>query len=249
VLGAPEIAELAALEVAKTTRGRRNLSSPQQATRLFASTEAAVLAQRALGALSALPEDDDRKRRELKTLLTLIPALVATTGYASQKVGEAGERAVALCETLGDPALLVPALISVWQVQISKGILPKADELAERLRSAADRTGDQFHMHRGPVALGIGGVPGSSRGRLRAPSARAALVPSGIARARTLEFGQDAVSSSGMRLRSRSHSCCASTTPSAPSATRRLGARPESSVQPRLRTADGRAPPPVAARR
>jgi len=199
----PEIAfELALLfEVAKDNSKAAEyfLVAAQQATRLFASTEAAVLAQRALGALSALPEDDDRKRRELKTLLTLIPALVATTGYASQKVGEAGERAVALCETLGDPALLVPALISVWQVQISKGILPKADELAERLRSAADRTGDQFHMHRGPVALGI---TAACRGHLVDACAHlqrgAALVPPGIARARTLEFGQDAVSSSGM---------------------------------------------------
>ena len=216
--------------------GRRYLLvAAQQATRLFASTEAAVLAQRALGTLRALPEDDDRKRRELKTLLTLIPALVATTGYASQKVGEAGERAVALCETLGHPALLVPALISVWQVQFRRAFCQRPTSSPsvcgrQPIEPVTSSTciGDQSHWASQRPA-------GSSRGRLRAPSAR------GRTRASRNRAGAHARVRAGRGVEQRHVAGARAHLHAAPRRRRtrrargaRLGARPEPPIQPRV---------------
>ena len=201
----PEIAsELAMLfDVARDNAKAAEyfLMAAQHAARLFASVEAVALARQALRALENLPDDEERRRRELMTLLTLTRPLIATSGYASAQVEQASDRALALCEQLGGTPLIVPVLTGLWQVHISRGTLPKAHELAERLAAAGRRTGDAFDPHNAHVGLGITAV---CRGDLNAGrehlETALEVLPKDFPKARALAYGQDTVSSAGTWL-------------------------------------------------
>ncbi|OFW47306.1 MAG: hypothetical protein A3J29_16195 [Acidobacteria bacterium RIFCSPLOWO2_12_FULL_67_14b] len=201
----PEIAsELAMLfDVARDSAKAAEyfLMAAQHAARLFASVEAVALARQALRALDHLPDGEDRRRRELMTLLTLTRPLIATSGFASAQVEQASDRALELCGQLGGTPLIVPVLSGLWQVHISRGKLPKARELAERLQAAAERTGDAFDRHNAHVALGITAVCRGDLdvGREHLETALG-LLPSDFAKSRALAYGQDTVSSAGAWL-------------------------------------------------
>jgi len=177
------------------------LMAAQHAARLFASVEAVALARQALRALETLPDGEDRRRRELMTLLALTRPLIATSGFASAQVEHASDRALALCEQLGDTPLVVPVLSGLWQVHISRGTLLKAHELAHHLQAAGDRTGDAFDRHNAHVALGITAV---CRGDLAVGrgylETALDLLPKDFSKSRALAYGQDTVSSAGTWL-------------------------------------------------
>ena len=130
----------------------------QYALSLSAATEAVTLGKQALRALETLPDDEDRRRRELTITLTLARALVASGGYASLQVGQACDRALTLCEQLGATPLLVPALIGLWQVHISRGSLVKARSLAQLMLETGTRADNRLELHNANVALGITAV-------------------------------------------------------------------------------------------
>ena len=87
----------------------------------------------AINLLQKLPDSPERIQRELLLQLAVGPALIAVKGCAAPEVERAYTRARELCERLGDPPELFPALFGLWIVHLVRGELRKAYELAEQL--------------------------------------------------------------------------------------------------------------------
>jgi predicted ATPase len=90
----------------------------------------------ALELLTELPEDIARNRRELELQLAVGPALIAVKGWATSETERAYTRARELCELLGDPPELFPALFGLWAMYLDRGDFVLASELAEQLLRA-----------------------------------------------------------------------------------------------------------------
>ena len=88
------------------------LEAGRAAFRRSAVTEAVVHLPRALGLLTRVPEDDDRRRLELDLQVALGHALIAAKGYGVPGVGEAFARARELA-TAADTALQISMLSGI----------------------------------------------------------------------------------------------------------------------------------------
>ena len=82
------------------------------------------------------------------------PALIAVKGWAAPEVERAFTRARELCERLGDPPELFPALFGLWAVYYLRGELRTAYELAEQLLQRAQSTHDPALLLLAHLALG-----------------------------------------------------------------------------------------------
>src|SRR5207302_287903 len=91
----------------------------------------------AINLLQRLPDGPERVQRELHLQLALGAALIAIKGWAAPEVERAYTRTRELCERLGDPPELFPALLGLWAVYYLRGELRKALELAEQLLQRA----------------------------------------------------------------------------------------------------------------
>jgi predicted ATPase len=96
-----------------------------------------------LDMLVSLPDSKDRDRQELEFQLALGTPLAARQGYGTPPVGSVRDRAIALCEKLGDTQHLLPSLYGQYAYCIASGRIPKALEYAERCQTMATRTGDR----------------------------------------------------------------------------------------------------------
>ena len=105
----------------------------QQALQRSAHADAIGNLTAALDLLRRLPDSAERIQRELLLQLALGPALIALKGWAASEVERAYTRTRELCERLGDPPELFPALLGLLAVYYLRGELPKAYELAEQL--------------------------------------------------------------------------------------------------------------------
>ena len=105
----------------------------QQALQRPAYTDAITSLGAALKLLQRLPDDPKRFQRELLLQLALGPALIAIKGLAALEVERAYTRARELCEILGDPPEVFPALWGLWAVHLVRAELRRASELAEQL--------------------------------------------------------------------------------------------------------------------
>jgi predicted ATPase len=92
--------------------------------------------------LQRLPDSPERIQRELLLQLAVGPALIAVKGYAAPETERAYTRARELCERVGDPPELFPALWGLFNVHLLRGELRTASELAERLLRRAQSTHD-----------------------------------------------------------------------------------------------------------
>ncbi len=83
--------------------------------------------------ISALPEDGERLRLELKLETTLGRALIATRGYTAPETGKAYRRARELCEALGDqtvlPLIIDGQWVSAWVSADHRSALKQAQDL------------------------------------------------------------------------------------------------------------------------
>ncbi|MGZ6253978.1 MAG: ATP-binding protein, partial [Candidatus Binataceae bacterium] len=105
----------------------------QQALQRSAYADAIGGLNAALDLLQRLPDSAERIQRELRLQLALGPALTAVKGWAAPEVERAYTRTRELCERLGDPPELFPALLGLWAVYYLRGELPKAYQLSEQL--------------------------------------------------------------------------------------------------------------------
>jgi tetratricopeptide (TPR) repeat protein len=92
----------------------------ENAARVHAHQEAAVLARRGLALLPRVPDTNDRGRREVALLITLGSQLAHTLGWSSPEVGQIYRRAYSLCPQAGEDtqrAAVMWGLCSVSMVQ------------------------------------------------------------------------------------------------------------------------------------
>ena len=114
----------------------------QQALQRSAYADAISSLSAAIDLLQKLPDSPERIQRELLLQLALGPALIAVKGFAAPEVERAYTRARELCERLGDPPELFPALFGLWIVYLVRGELRRAYELAEQLLRRAQSAHD-----------------------------------------------------------------------------------------------------------
>jgi serine/threonine protein kinase/predicted ATPase len=147
-------AELALLFEAARDHGRAAgcfLEAAENAGRVWAHQEAAVLGRRGLEQLALLPDSPARARQELRLQMILSAALQATQGYASPEAGQACERARALCGQLSEDGVpLFPVLFRLWLSYMVRADLQAARTLAEqclRLARTAQDSGLVLEAH------------------------------------------------------------------------------------------------------
>jgi predicted ATPase len=83
-----------------------------------------------------------------------VQRFIAVKGWAAPEVERAYTRTRELCERLGDPPELFPALLGLWAVYYLRGELPKAYELAELLLRRAHSAQDPTLLLYAHLALG-----------------------------------------------------------------------------------------------
>jgi predicted ATPase len=126
----------------------------QQALQRSAYADAISSLSAAIDLLQKLPESPELIQRELLLQLAVGPALIAVKGYAAPETERAYTRARELCERVGDPPELSPALWGLWVVYLLRGELRKAYELAEQLLRRAQGTHDRALLTYAQTALG-----------------------------------------------------------------------------------------------
>jgi predicted ATPase len=104
--------------------------------------------------LRALPESIRKDRQELELQLAIGTPLAARHGYGSPLVGVARDRAIVLCERLGDTQHLLPSLYGQFVYCLTSGRIPKALEYAARCQSTAARTADRMAQQIAHRAMG-----------------------------------------------------------------------------------------------
>lgn len=137
------------------------LKAGRRAAKRSADEEAVRHLRRGLEMLMTLPDSTQKDRQELDFQLALGTPLAAQHGYGNSLVGAARDRAIALCEKLGDTQHLLPSLYGQYAYCIASGRIPKALEYSERCQSLAARTGEGLarliaHRAMGASLLEIG---------------------------------------------------------------------------------------------
>ena len=140
----------------------------EQAARRCAHEEAAGRFNAALEMLARMPEDGERRRREVDVRLALIGTLAASKGYAAPEVEECTRRALELSKELGDPELHFTALMFAGAFYQARRDLERARETSGLLMELAQRTRDPGMMVHANFASGSAAV---FRGNLRAARA------------------------------------------------------------------------------
>lgn len=102
-----------------------------RALRHSANLEAIDHLNRGLEALAALPDDENRARRELRLLTSLSPALIATKGYTAPETRAVNLRTRQRAKHLGDRSIALGSYYGEWVYHFVGGHLHEAYRLAE----------------------------------------------------------------------------------------------------------------------
>jgi hypothetical protein len=114
----------------------------ENATRIFAYSEAVLLARRGLRVLETLPDTMSRTQAELDLQLKLGMPLLAAKGYGNLEVQAIYERARHLCMCLGESPRLFPALWGLESYYAARLEIPAAAAFAEQLLRLSRDSGD-----------------------------------------------------------------------------------------------------------
>jgi predicted ATPase len=112
----------------------------------FASREAVLYFEQALGALEHLPEGRQKLEQAIAIRIDLGPALIAIGSYLAPEVEENYAQARKLCEQLGETNQLFPVLWTLSRIRNWRGELPAARQLAEQLLSLGRREQDSLRL-------------------------------------------------------------------------------------------------------
>jgi predicted ATPase len=105
-----------------------------------AVTEAVAQLSKGLELLQTRPDSPERPRRELDFRVILGGALLNAKGWAAPEAGAAYERALELCQQLGDRKQVFPVLWGLTVVYVNRAELPAARKVAgEMLRLAEEQ--------------------------------------------------------------------------------------------------------------
>lgn len=119
-----------------------------------ANVEAAAHLRAGRELAARLDDPAERVLRELKLLTLLGPALIATTGFASDEVGEVYDTARELCELMPDNPDLFPVLMGSWVFFLVKGDLENSRRYADQMLQLGKQTGDDNLLVEAHYALG-----------------------------------------------------------------------------------------------
>jgi predicted ATPase len=122
------------------------LQAAQNAALLFANQEVIVLARRGLELVKSLPDAPERDQLELNLEAILVPALINLMGQGANDVERVFARARELCQKVGSPPQLFPALWGSWYFSLVGADFQKARELGEQLLALAQDRQDPAHL-------------------------------------------------------------------------------------------------------
>jgi predicted ATPase len=88
------------------------------------------------------PESSERHRRELDFRVILGGALLNAKGWAASETGAAYERALELCQQLGDTTQVFPVLWGLTVVYVNRAELPAARKVAAEMLRLAEEQDD-----------------------------------------------------------------------------------------------------------
>lgn len=125
----------------------------ERALKGCANREALSHTRRAIEALSALPDDEQRRTSEL-TLRTLEgPALLALKGWAAPELGDCYHRAREICRSLPPTPKFFGVLRGIWTNHMVAARLDEALMIAGELFEIGFKTGDESLLLEGRAAL------------------------------------------------------------------------------------------------
>ncbi len=125
----------------------------ERAAARSAYEEATVYLRRAIQLLATLPASAERDGREAQLQLALGASLIAVRGYSHPETEAAYDRAVNLCDAVGDVVQRASALAGLCNFYIVRGELGRGFALAERILELVRETGEDV-----PLVLGHEGV-------------------------------------------------------------------------------------------
>jgi predicted ATPase len=105
-------------------------------------TEAVAQLCRGLDLLQSLPQSTERHRQELELRVALGGALLNAKGWAAPEAGAAYERALELCQRLGERKQVFPVLWGLTVVCVNRAELPAAREAAAEMLRLAEQQDD-----------------------------------------------------------------------------------------------------------
>ena len=119
----------------------------QQAAHHSGHREQLAQLRHAIELLGALPDDEDRRRRELELQIEYASAVMTLRGYADPELQTSYERARALAEALGDEQRLGQALVGLSIYHSNDGLIDLGEELAtDALAIAEKRDDDELRL-------------------------------------------------------------------------------------------------------
>ncbi len=129
------------------------LKAGDNAAQNFANQESEHHYRNALDSIPAMEGPTDSK--ELEILMRLVPSLVANTGYGSSELEQTCERALELCERVGDDAQTVFVLYGLWMFHVVRANHPQSLELAARVAKSAESMQNPDLILEAALAQGI----------------------------------------------------------------------------------------------
>jgi class 3 adenylate cyclase/predicted ATPase len=157
-----------------------------------ANVEAAAHLRAGRALLNQMDDLDERRRRELRLLTVLGPALIANMGFAAAEVGQVFERGRIVCEALSGSPDTFPVLAGSWVYFLVRGELELSRRYAEDMLALGKSTGNDHFLIEAHYSLGnsnywLGEVE-AARQELQAA---AALYDPARHASHVLQFGQD----------------------------------------------------------
>ncbi len=127
----------------------------QQAIQRSAHTDAITSLTTAIDLLKSLPGAPAGIARELSLQLAVLPAFIAVRGWVSPEFQRASFRARELCELLGDPPEVFPALSALYTLRLLSGEIGPALKLGEQLLHIAEAVDDPAKLLKAHNAVGF----------------------------------------------------------------------------------------------
>jgi predicted ATPase len=167
-------------------------AASQNASRVFAHRESAILARRGLALLRGLPETEEQAAREFRLQMTLGLQLQITDGFAAPNVEEAYAQARAVWEKTPGVGPVFPILWGLWLVYKVRSDLGRAHLLAGELLALAQQSGDTALILQARQAAAIVALcAGEPATALNHAESGARLYDPDRHRNLTFQFGQD----------------------------------------------------------
>src|SRR6266496_151291 len=110
------------------------------AQRVYANEDAISLLSRSLELLELLPAGSKRDKQELSLQLTLAPIYRVTKGWTAPELERVLDRALALCDTVGDDAQRAQTLYGLQSVYVVQAKLEKVQLVSDELHTLYQRS-------------------------------------------------------------------------------------------------------------